>query len=91
MKKTLMVSISGIRGVFGEGLDPAVLVKYTAAYGTWCRRRAAAAGREAVVLVGREQWIRILFGAEYLPCTLAVACRLRGGRMEQRAAGGGGN
>lgn len=54
MSKTLMISISGIRGIFGAGLDPAVLVRFAGAYGTWCRRRAEAAGREAVVVVGRD-------------------------------------
>lgn len=49
-----MVSISGIRGIFGQGLDPAVIVKYASAYGTWCRRRAEAGGREPVVIVGRD-------------------------------------
>ena len=29
---TLMVSISGIRGIVGDGLDPEVIVKYTNAY-----------------------------------------------------------
>lgn len=32
----------------------------------------------AIVFVGREQWIGLLFGAEYLRCTTAVACRLPG-------------
>lgn len=50
----LMVSISGIRGVFGNGLDASVLVKYTSAYGTWCRKRAAELNRPALVVVGRD-------------------------------------
>lgn len=54
MKKTLMVSISGIRGIFGHGLDPAILVHYTSAYGTWCKQQATARGQEAVVVVGRD-------------------------------------
>ncbi|PKL83846.1 MAG: phosphoglucosamine mutase [Ignavibacteriae bacterium HGW-Ignavibacteriae-3] len=33
---TLMVSISGIRGLIGDGLDPEVLVKYTSAYADFC-------------------------------------------------------
>ncbi|MHB8929885.1 MAG: phosphoglucosamine mutase [Melioribacteraceae bacterium] len=33
---TLMVSISGIRGIIGDGLDPNVLVKYTSAYADFC-------------------------------------------------------
>ncbi len=51
---TLIVSISGIRGIFGDGLDPSVLVTYAGAFGTWCRRRAEAAGREPVIVVGRD-------------------------------------
>lgn len=53
-KKTLIVSISGIRGIFGEGLDAAVLVDFAAAYGTWCRQRAAETGRDPLVVVGRD-------------------------------------
>ncbi len=52
MQKTLIVSISGIRGIFGQGLDPAVLVKYVGAYGTWCARRVE--GEKPTVVVGRD-------------------------------------
>ena len=48
----LIASISGIRGVFGDGLDPAVLVRYTAAFGAWCRQTSGL-GRPLVV-VGRD-------------------------------------
>lgn len=51
MPGTLMVSISGIRGIFGAGLDPGVLVKYASAYAAWCRSQAK--GRPSVV-VGRD-------------------------------------
>ena len=34
---TLMVSISGVRGIIGDGLDPDVLVKYTSAYADFLR------------------------------------------------------
>lgn len=33
---TLMVSISGIRGIIGDGLDPQTIVKYTNAYADFC-------------------------------------------------------
>ena len=33
---TLMVSVSGIRGIIGDGLDPNTLVKYTSAYADFC-------------------------------------------------------
>ncbi len=33
---TLMVSVSGIRGIVGDGLDPQTIVKYTSAYADFC-------------------------------------------------------
>lgn len=33
---TLMVSVSGIRGIVGDGLDPNTILKYTAAYSHFC-------------------------------------------------------
>lgn len=47
----LIASVSGIRGVFGDGLDPAVLVRYTSAFGAWLRSQTE--GRPLVV-VGRD-------------------------------------
>ncbi len=47
----LIASVSGIRGVFGDGLDPAVLTRYAAAFGAWLRQQAD--GRPTVV-VGRD-------------------------------------
>ncbi|MCZ7603835.1 MAG: phosphoglucosamine mutase [Ignavibacteriales bacterium] len=35
---TLMVSVSGIRGIVGDGLDPETIVKYTQAYADFCGR-----------------------------------------------------
>jgi phosphomannomutase len=32
----LMVSVSGIRGIVGDGLDPQTIVKYTSAYAQFC-------------------------------------------------------
>ncbi|HYE96732.1 MAG TPA: phosphoglucosamine mutase [Rubricoccaceae bacterium] len=46
----LIASISGIRGVFGDGLDPEVLVRYTAAFGAWCRTKK----ERPTVVVGRD-------------------------------------
>ena len=33
---TLMVSVSGIRGLVGDGLDPNTIVKYASAYADFC-------------------------------------------------------
>ena len=35
----LFATVSGIRGVFGDGLDPAALVRYASAFGAWLRAR----------------------------------------------------
>ena len=50
MSKTLVVSISGIRGIVGAGLDPAVIVRYASAYGDWIRSQSTS----PVVVVGRD-------------------------------------
>lgn len=43
---SLMVSISGIRGVVGETLTPEVIVKYSAAYAEYCKRGKIFIGRD---------------------------------------------
>ena len=48
---SLMVSISGIRGVIGESLTPEVAVRYAAAFGEYCKRRS---GRDTTVIIGRD-------------------------------------
>lgn len=44
---TLMVSISGIRGIIGDGLDPEVIVKYTNAYADFIGSGKVVVGRDA--------------------------------------------
>ena len=44
---TLMVSISGIRGIIGDGLDPQVLVKYTSAFADFIGKGTVVMGRDA--------------------------------------------
>ncbi len=44
---TLMVSISGIRGIIGDGLEPEVLVKYTAAYADFIGTGKVIVGRDS--------------------------------------------
>ena len=73
MKKTLIVSISGIRGIFGQGLDAAVLVRYASAYGTWCQRRALEAGRRPVVVIGRDGRVTGPLCAQIVAATLQSA------------------
>ena len=42
-----MVSISGIRGIIGDGLDPETIVKYTNAYGDFVGSGKIVIGRDA--------------------------------------------
>ncbi|MDP4116822.1 MAG: phosphoglucosamine mutase [Bacteroidota bacterium] len=44
---TLMVSISGIRGIVGDGLDPDILVKYASAYADFVGKGTVVVGRDA--------------------------------------------
>ncbi|MCH7515997.1 MAG: phosphoglucosamine mutase, partial [Bacteroidetes bacterium] len=44
---TLMVSISGIRGIIGDGLDPNTIIKYTSAYAGFIGKGKVVVGRDA--------------------------------------------
>ncbi|MEJ2196710.1 MAG: phosphoglucosamine mutase [Ignavibacteriaceae bacterium] len=44
---TLMVSVSGIRGIVGDGLDPHTIVKYTSAYADFIGDGKIVIGRDA--------------------------------------------
>ena len=44
--KRLMISVSGIRGVVGEGLTPDVVTSYSAAFGTYCKGGKIIVGRD---------------------------------------------
>lgn len=58
MPETLIVSISGIRGIFGSGLSPDVIVRYASAYGDWILNEwhdSNTSGQKGpVVVVGRD-------------------------------------
>lgn len=45
----LMISVSGIRGIFGSHLTPENLVNFTAAYGTWLDGGTVVVGRDSRV------------------------------------------
>jgi len=57
MSDTLMVSVSGVRGLVGTDLTPEVVARWAAAFGTWARDGKRPSGRRAVgpsVVVGRD-------------------------------------
>ncbi len=43
---TLMVSVSGIRGIVGDGLDPNTIIKYSSAYADFCKEGKVVIGRD---------------------------------------------
>ena len=74
-KGTLMVSISGIRGIFGNGLDASVIVTYASAFGTWCCRQAEKNGTAPLVIVGRDARVTGKICAQLVVATLqSVGC-----------------
>ena len=57
MSDTLMVSVSGVRGLVGTDLTPEVVARWAAAFGTWARDGRAAgrtARRPLSIVVGRD-------------------------------------
>ncbi len=71
MSRTLVVSISGIRGVVGRGLDPEVVSRYAGAYAGWCHDRAG--GKTPVIVVGRDARVSGALYAELVMNTLQAA------------------
>jgi phosphomannomutase len=51
MHDTLMVGVSGIRGIVGKDLTPEIVARYAAAFGTWTRTGAA---RHPRIVLGRD-------------------------------------
>lgn len=95
----LIVSVSGIRGVFGDGLDPAVVVRYAAAFGAWVRARHDGPDAPRVV-VGRdgrvtgEVCLRLVtatlqaVGCDVIDGDLATTPTVAMGVLEHEAHGG---
>jgi len=57
MSDTLMVSVSGVRGLVGTDLTPEVVARWAAAFGTWAKDGARPSGRRAIrpsIVVGRD-------------------------------------
>jgi phosphomannomutase len=57
MSDTLMVSVSGVRGLVGTDLTPEVVARWAAAFGIWARDGLRPSGRRAVrpsIVVGRD-------------------------------------
>ena len=66
--RTLIESLSGIRGIFGAGLDARVLVNYALAFGSWCRRRTQDSAYK--VVIGRDARVSGEICAQIVTATL---------------------
>jgi len=51
MPDTLMVGVSGIRGIVGKDLTPELVARYAAAFGTWTRTGGM---RRPRIVLGRD-------------------------------------
>src|SRR6266550_3140660 len=49
MSDTLMVSVSGVRGLVGTDLTPEIVARWAAAFGTWAKT-----GKRKPVVIGRD-------------------------------------
>src|SRR5207302_1678342 len=57
MSDTLMVGVSGVRGIVGKDLTPDVVTRWARAFGTWVRdngKRETGNGNGSAVVVGRD-------------------------------------
>src|SRR6267378_1127007 len=55
MSDTLMVSVSGVRGLVGTDLTPEVVARWAAAFGIWSREHGAGSRkRQARIVLGRD-------------------------------------
>ena len=60
MSDTLMVGVSGIRGIVGTDLTPEIVARYAAAFGTWAREKGIREGglgkgkKRPKVVLGRD-------------------------------------
>src|SRR6058998_1379874 len=57
MSDTLMVSVSGVRGLVGTDLTPEVVARWAAAFGTWARAGKGDGGRgksKTGIVLGRD-------------------------------------
>jgi len=52
MPETLMISVSGVRGIVGSDLTPEMMARWAAAFGVWANGNGR--GKRTVVVVGRD-------------------------------------
>ncbi len=88
----LMISVSGIRGIFGTHLTPENLVTFTAAYGTWLRGGPVVVGRDSRVTgqICEDIVCATLqsVGCDVIKAGIATTPTVAMGVLKHKAAGG---
>ncbi|HXH62624.1 MAG TPA: phosphoglucosamine mutase [Gemmatimonadales bacterium] len=78
MSDTLMVGVSGIRGIVGTDLTPEIVARYAAAFGTWAKtgKREERRGKgSAAVVLGRDaRTSGLMFAHAALAGLVSVGC-----------------
>ncbi|MBI4500576.1 MAG: phosphoglucosamine mutase, partial [Gemmatimonadetes bacterium] len=72
MSDTLMVSVSGVRGLVGTDLTPELVARYGAAFGSWLREN----GHDAAVLARDSRTSGPMFAAAAQAGLQSVGCRV---------------
>src|SRR6266850_6179618 len=79
MSDTLMVSVSGVRGLVGTDLTPEVVARWAAAFGTWAKD-GRPSGRRAVrpsIVLGRDaRTSGPMFASAAIAGLQSVGCRV---------------
>jgi phosphomannomutase len=82
MSDTLMVSVSGVRGLVGTDLTPEVVARWAAAFGTWARdgraerRSGRRAARPSVVLGRDARTSGPMFAQAAIAGLMSVGCNI---------------
>ncbi|MBM4023858.1 MAG: phosphoglucosamine mutase [Planctomycetes bacterium] len=73
MAESLIISVSGMRGVVGENLTPIVAAEYGCAFGTFLRSSIDTGGRPFTVCIGRDSRVS---GSMLLSAVAAGLCAI---------------
>lgn len=88
----LMISISGVRGVIGEGLTPEIVISFAQAFGTYCNAGRVVVGRDSRVsgpmLHGLVTASLLATGCEVVDLGIAPTPTTQLATEKQHSAGG---
>ncbi|HEX7342982.1 MAG TPA: phosphoglucosamine mutase, partial [bacterium] len=92
MPSKLMVSISGVRGIVGDGLTPDLVTAYAASFGSYCRGGKIVLGRDTRTsgeMLRHATLAGLLsVGCEVLDCGIAPTPTIQLAVEKSGAAGG---